>query len=149
MRFFAFSGQSVIDFIYSLDTHKTPQKNKTLEIRMHKALTAGEAEFRLTFGNKMTYEFAAELEDKIIDALRRYTHFEVDLSRVLEIDLCGSHLLGLLKCFTDKGLVIVATSPAVDRAYESFVAPPPCAAKPAPIASSRKPVRSKAVRRLA
>jgi hypothetical protein len=116
---------------------------------MHKALTPGEAEFRLIFGKKMTYEFAAELEDKIIDALRRYTHFEVDLSRVLEIDLCGSHLLGLLKCFTDKGLVIVATSPAVDLAYENFIAPPPCVVKKAPVASSRKPVRRKAARRLA
>jgi hypothetical protein len=114
---------------------------------MSKALTIGEAEFRLTFDMKMTYEFATELEDRIIDALRRYTRVEVDLSKVLEIDLCGIHLLGLLKCFTGKGLVIVATSPAVDRAYGNFVSPPPCVVKPAPIATSRTPVRGKTFRR--
>jgi hypothetical protein len=114
---------------------------------MHKALTTGEAELRLIFDKYMTYEFAAEIEDKIIDALRRYTHVKVDLSRVLKIDLCGIHLLGLLKCFTGKGLVIVATSPAVDQAYENFITPPPCVVKPAPVASRRTTVRSKASRR--
>jgi hypothetical protein len=103
---------------------------------MYNAPITGEAGFRLTFDKKMTFEFATELEDKIIDALRRYAHVEVDLSRVLEIDLCGMHLLGLLQCFTGKGLVIVATSPAVEQAYGNFVASS-CVAKPAPVASSR------------
>lgn len=116
---------------------------------MNNVLTAGKADFRLTFDKKMTYEFATELEDKIIDALRRYTHVEIDLSRVLEIDLCGIHLLGLLKCFTGKGVVIVATSPAVDQAYEDFVTPPSCVTKPATNAISRTPVRNKSPRRLA
>jgi hypothetical protein len=116
---------------------------------MNNVLTACEAGFRLTFDKKMTYEFATELEDKIIDALRRYTHVEIDLSRVLEIDLCGIHLLGLLKCFIGKGVVIVATSPAVDQAYENFVTPPPCVVKTATSAISRTPVRSKYSRRLA
>lgn len=77
-----------------------------------------EAQFRLTFKSKMTFEFAAEIEDMILDALRRYTHIEVDLSKVIEIDICGIHLLGLLENFTNKGIEIIATSPAIEKAYE-------------------------------
>ena len=96
---------------------------------MDDALTLGEADFRLTFDKQMTFAFAAELEDKILDALRRYKHIEVDLSKVKEIDLYGAHLLGLLQSFFGKGLVLVGTSPAVDKAYRRFLAPL-CATKP-------------------
>ena len=90
---------------------------------MDNALTAGEADFRLTFDKQMTFAFAAEHEDTILDALRRYKHIEVDLSKVMEIDLYGAHLLGLLQSFFGKGLVLVETSPAVDKAYRRFLAP--------------------------
>lgn len=85
---------------------------------MNNALTVGGAEFRLTFKSKMTFEFAAEIEDMILDALRRYMRIEIDLSKVCEIDICGIHLLGFLESFADKGVVIVATSPVIDEAYE-------------------------------
>lgn len=70
---------------------------------------------RLIFEGRMTCEFARELEDQIIDALRRYRHFEVDLSGVSEIDLCGVRLLGVLEAVGGKAVKIVATSPAVER----------------------------------
>lgn len=73
---------------------------------------------RLIFDGSLTMEFARELEDGIIDALRRYTHFEVDLSRVLEIDICGIHLLGVLDAIAGSHVEIVDSSPAVQRAYE-------------------------------
>lgn len=85
---------------------------------MNTAHKNGEAQYRLTFKSKMTFEFAAEIEDMILDALRRYTHIEVDLSKVEEIDICGVHLLGLLENFSDKGIDIIATSPAIEKAYE-------------------------------
>lgn len=68
--------------------------------------------FRLTFDGKMTYEHSHQIEDRIIDAMRRHRHFEVDLSQVEEVDLCGVHLVGLLR----SAAVIVATSPAVEEA---------------------------------
>lgn len=90
---------------------------------MTNALVVGEAEFRLTFNSKMTFEFVAEIEKMMLDALRRYIHIEVDLSKVREIDICGVHLLGFLESFTDKGLVIIATSPVVEQAYERLHRP--------------------------
>ena len=83
---------------------------------MTTALTAGEDGFRLTFKSKMTIQYATEIENMILDALRRHMHIEVDLSKVREIDLCGMHLLGFLESFIDKGVVIVATSPIVEQA---------------------------------
>ena len=54
------------------------------------ALTVRESGFRLTLKSKMTYQFASEIEDMILDAMRHYVHVEVDLSKVQEIDLCGA-----------------------------------------------------------
>jgi hypothetical protein len=71
-----------------------------------------DAKFCLKFGGKMTYDCYRELEDRIIDAMRRHKHLEVDLSEVKEIDLCGLHLIGLLQSVG----AIVATSPAVAQA---------------------------------
>jgi len=85
------------------------------------ALTVRESGFRLTLKSKMTYQFASEIEDMILDAMRHYVHVEVDLSKVQEIDLCGVHLLGFLESFSDKGVLIVARSAAVKQAYEHFL----------------------------
>jgi hypothetical protein len=85
---------------------------------MNKPLNNGDAQFRLTFKSKMTFEFAGEIEDMILDALRRYTHVEVDLSNVNEVDICGVHLLGLLENFANKGVEIIATSPAIEKGLE-------------------------------
>jgi len=84
-------------------------------------LTVKGSGFRLTFKNNMTYQFASEIEDMILDAMRHYEHVEVDLSNVQEIDLCGVHLLGFLERFSDKGVLIVARSAAVKQAYEHFL----------------------------
>lgn len=72
--------------------------------------------FRLTVEGKMTFEFAKEIEAQILGAMHRYLHLEVDLSGVREIDLCGIHLLGLLRSFGDKRVLIVAVSPVVEQA---------------------------------
>jgi anti-anti-sigma regulatory factor len=85
---------------------------------MNTSLSKGKAQFLLTFKSKMTFEFAGEIEDMILDALRRYTYIQVDLSNVTEIDICGIHLLGLLESFANKGVEIIATSPAIEKAYE-------------------------------
>jgi len=79
-------------------------------------LSTEEPVFRLTFEGKMTYEVGMELEERILNAMHRYPHLEVDLSGVHEIDLCGVHLLGLLQRVGGKGVVIVATSPTVEQA---------------------------------
>lgn len=73
---------------------------------------------RLVFEGSLTIEFARELEDRIIDALRRYTEFEVDLSGVEEIDVCGIHLLGVLEAVAGSQVKVLKRSPAIQRAYE-------------------------------
>lgn len=78
---------------------------------------------RLIFNGHLTYEHARELEDGIIDALRRYTRFEVDLSGVQEIDLCGIHLLGILDAVAGEQVEVVESSTAVERAYSRLLAP--------------------------
>lgn len=82
---------------------------------MGQLLTTHEPACRLTFAGKMTIEFAEELEDRIIAAMRRFRYLEVDLSGVREIDQCGIHLLGLLETVGGKNVVIVATSPVVEE----------------------------------
>lgn len=71
---------------------------------------------RLVFEGSLTFEFARELEDRIIEALRRYTCFEIDLSGIREIDLCGIHLLGILDTIAGDHARIVGHSPVVERA---------------------------------
>lgn len=83
---------------------------------MSHTATNDEKVCRLIFKGKMTFEFSSELEDRIISAMRRYDHLEVDLSGVHEIDLCGIHLIGLLQSFGGKNVTIVATSPVVEQA---------------------------------
>ncbi|MFZ4535352.1 hypothetical protein [Propionivibrio sp.] len=76
-----------------------------------------ETAFQLKFAGKLTREFYRELEDRVIDAMRRYKKLEVDLSEVIEIDLCGLHLVGLL---VSAG-VIVATSAVVEQASKNLL----------------------------
>ncbi|HZX32139.1 MAG TPA: STAS domain-containing protein [Rhodocyclaceae bacterium] len=73
---------------------------------------------RIIFGGRLTMDNAVEMEDRIIDALRRYQKFEVDLSGVQEIDVCGIHLLGVLDAVAGTQVKVVDSSPAVQRAYE-------------------------------
>ena len=85
-------------------------------------LADGDRACRLTFAGSMTIAFSAQLEDAIIDAMRRYTHLEVDLSGVREIDHCGLHLLGLLQSIAGKEVAIVANSPVVEQASRRLLA---------------------------
>lgn len=78
---------------------------------------------RLVFEGSMTFEFARELEDNIIDALRRYTEFEIDLSGVREIDVCGIHLLGVIDAVAGRHVEVVETSPVVQQAYGKLLSP--------------------------
>lgn len=77
---------------------------------------------RMIFSGSITYEYWREQEDIIIGAMRRYTSFEVDLSGIQEIDLCGIHLLGVLHSVGGKNVTIVAASSIVDQASKRLLA---------------------------
>lgn len=77
--------------------------------------------FRLTFDGSMTVAFSNELEDRIINAMRKYKHLEVDLSGVREIDLCGIHLIRLLQTVGGKAVDFVAASPIVEHAVRGLL----------------------------
>lgn len=76
---------------------------------------------RMTFAGSITYEFGRGLEDIIIGAMRRHTHFQVDLACIQEIDLCGLHLIGILHSVGGKNVSIVASSPVVDIAAKRLL----------------------------
>lgn len=77
---------------------------------------------QLLFAGALTFEYAMEIEDRIIDALRRFSSFEVDLSAVTEIDLCGIHLLGVLHHLGGDRVKVLASSPVVDQASRRLLA---------------------------
>lgn len=64
----------------------------------------------------MTSQHSREIEDFIINLMRRYSRVKVDVSAVNEIDRCGLHLLTLLKNFGGDRVDIFSTSPVVDVA---------------------------------
>lgn len=68
----------------------------------------------LVFEGSMTCKFAREIENSIIDMMRRHPRINIDLSRVHEIDRCGIHLLSVLKSFGGDAVKIIATSPEVE-----------------------------------
>ncbi|HZX33075.1 MAG TPA: hypothetical protein VFF03_17120 [Rhodocyclaceae bacterium] len=78
---------------------------------------------RLVFDGCLTAEFSRELEDRIIEALRRYTRFEVDLSGVKEVDQCGLHLLHILNTLGGSHVETVADSPVVVEASREWYPP--------------------------
>lgn len=73
---------------------------------------------RLIFEGSLTCEFASELEDRIIDALRRHTRFELDLAGVREIDLCGLHLLRIVETVAGEQVATIAASTLVEQARQ-------------------------------
>jgi hypothetical protein len=77
----------------------------------------------LVFDGEMTYPFSRDIENRIIDSMRCHRHLKVDLSGVREIDLCGVHLLGVMRSFGDDAIRIVATSPVVDAALSQLPSP--------------------------
>jgi ABC-type transporter Mla MlaB component len=87
---------------------------------MNTAHVDSNSPFRLTLDGSMTINFANELEDKILDAMRQHPVLEVDLSGVREIDLCGIHLLRLLQTLGGKAVNFVATSQIVENAIKGL-----------------------------
>lgn len=83
---------------------------------MHVELICNECGCRLVFAGRLTVEFARYAEDRIIEALRRFRNFEVDLSAVSEIDHCGVHLLSVLRKIGGAAVSIVASSAVVEQA---------------------------------
>lgn len=77
---------------------------------------------RLVFEGRLTFEFARELEDGIIEALRRFTRFELDLSAVHEIDLCGLHLLQVLEAVAGDKVTTIAGSSLVEHTRTRLLA---------------------------
>ena len=70
----------------------------------------------IIFSGPLTCSNSREIENCIISAMRQHRRLDVDLSGVKEIDLCGIHLLGVLKSFCGAAVNIIATSPTVDAA---------------------------------
>lgn len=64
----------------------------------------------------MTHPQSHEIEQRIIDSVRIHKRLKVDLSGVDEIDLSGTHLLGVLLSFDEGVIDIVATSPVTKAA---------------------------------
>jgi len=88
---------------------------------MDQRLSTDKPVFRLTFAGRMTFDVAADLEDRIVDAMRRHERIEVDLAGVTEIDLCGIHLLGLLHSVGGNEVRIVDSSPIVEQATKRLL----------------------------
>ncbi len=70
----------------------------------------------LVFSGPMTCSNSRDIENRIINAMRQHPQLNVDLSGVEEIDLCGIHLLGVLKSYGGEAVRIIATSPSVEEA---------------------------------
>lgn len=79
---------------------------------------------RLVFDGSMTFTHARELEDRVIEAMRRYEHLEIDLGGVEEIDIFGIHLLGLLQGVGGNDASIVSASPVVEQASARLLSSP-------------------------
>jgi len=80
------------------------------------AAGGGQTPYCLKLEGPMVYECRQELERTIIDAMRRHSCLQADLSSVREIDLYGVRLLGLLQSVGS----VVAVSPAVAEAAQRW-----------------------------
>jgi len=74
----------------------------------------------LIFDGEMTCKYSREIENRIIESMRSHQFLKVDLSGVRQIDLCGIHLLGVLRSFGNDAVSIVAASPVVREAWASL-----------------------------
>lgn len=88
---------------------------------MNITVTTSEQGCRMIIDGSMTYQFARQMEDRMIDSMRRHPHIEVDLSGVCEIDLHGIHHLQLLQTLGGEKVTIVAQSPAVEYASKNLL----------------------------
>lgn len=85
---------------------------------------------RFILEGRLTFESAPELRGRIIDASRRFSRFEVDLSGVSEIDLCGVHVLRMLRGTDGEEAVLVADSPVAEE-VRALMASGRCASRQA------------------
>jgi ABC-type transporter Mla MlaB component len=70
----------------------------------------------MVFEGAMTHRFSRDIENQIIDSMRKNQRLKVDLSGVNELDLCGIHLLGVLFSYGAEAIQVVAASPIVEAA---------------------------------
>lgn len=87
------------------------------------SIVGSESDCRLVFEGAMTHEFSRQMEDRVIDLMRRHCCLKIDLSGVDEIDLFGLHLIGVLQNLGGRSVDIVAASPAVERALSRMLTP--------------------------
>jgi len=88
-----------------------------------KKSTEGTQAERMVITEDMTIYHAEALKETLLQGLTRNTVFELDLSRVAEIDTAGIQLLMLLKresLNTGRTFHIVAHSPAVHELIDFF-----------------------------
>ncbi len=88
-----------------------------------KKSTEGAQAERMVITDDMTIYHAEALKETLLQGLTRNTVFELDLSRVAEIDTAGIQLLMLLKresLNTGRTCHIVAHSPAVHELIDFF-----------------------------
>ncbi|MBI2277658.1 MAG: STAS domain-containing protein [Dechloromonas sp.] len=86
-------------------------------------IVGSESDCRLVFEGAMTHEFSRQMEDRVIDLMRRHHCLQVDLAGVEEIDLFGVHLIGVLQNLGGHSVDIIAASPAVERALSRLLTP--------------------------
>lgn len=90
---------------------------------MNISVVGSESDCRLVFEGAMTHEFSRQMEDRVIDLMRRHRCLKIDLAAVEEIDLFGIHLIGVLQNLGGCSVDIVAASPAVERALSRLLTP--------------------------
>lgn len=74
---------------------------------------------RMVIDGRMTSQFSRQIEDRLIDAMRRHPRIELDLSGVEEIDRSGVNHLRQLKRLGGNGIAIVASSPVIEHATQT------------------------------
>lgn len=89
--------------------------------------SGGDGVLFLSFAGRLRLADCPEFDNDLIDALRHCRRLEVDLSRVLEIDRYGRHLLVLLRRVANREVRIVGATPAIELAL-GLPCPPPFAA---------------------
>lgn len=88
---------------------------------MNITVTTHDQVCRMVINGSMTFKFSRQMEDHLIDSMRRHPYIEVDLSGVREIDHCGIHHLQLLQTIGGQKVCIVALSPEVESASKHLL----------------------------
>lgn len=89
----------------------------------------GNEKFCLVIEGAMTHRRLREMEDRIIDSMRHFPYFDVDLSGVSEVDHFGIRLLEFIRSIGDDLIHIVAASPVVEEVLSRISSSRPVAAR--------------------